>query len=246
MGNEARTQLPARRCLGARGAEPALPGRELAEAAAGGEWDEAAGEILAALGLALRRSPRRRAIPQALPPPARPTPRVLLVPTRAPARPVTRGHAPARRAPEPACSPYEGVWAAESDGVQPLLFVNPCSMEVERFMRSCGLGRPRGHQRAPRPRRDRVRAPRAPGPARGRRPRLPRAPRTAPASPGGSPAAAYGGLPLRGTAPMPASAERLAAEALSLHRAAAASTGAPPAGRCQTGRFQPSFHPFNQ
>ena len=27
------------------------PGSELAEAAAGGEWDEAAGEILAALGL---------------------------------------------------------------------------------------------------------------------------------------------------------------------------------------------------
>ena len=39
---------------------------------------------------------------------------------------------------------YEGVWAAEADGVQPLLFVNPRSMEVERFMRSCGLGRPEG------------------------------------------------------------------------------------------------------
>lgn len=47
-------------------------------------------------------------------------------------------------APEPACSPYEGVWRAADDGVQPLLFVNPHSMEVERFCRSCGLGRPEG------------------------------------------------------------------------------------------------------
>ena len=41
-------------------------------------------------------------------------------------------------------SPYEGVWRAADDGVQALLFVNPHSMEVERFMRSCGLGRPEG------------------------------------------------------------------------------------------------------
>ncbi|MEI3231974.1 MAG: molecular chaperone TorD family protein [Gordonibacter pamelaeae] len=47
-------------------------------------------------------------------------------------------------APEPAVSPYEGVWRAADDGVQALLFVNPHSMEVERFMRACGLGRPEG------------------------------------------------------------------------------------------------------
>lgn len=47
-------------------------------------------------------------------------------------------------APEPVVSPYEGVWAALDDGVQPLLFVNPKSMEVERFCRACGLGRPEG------------------------------------------------------------------------------------------------------
>ncbi|MVN62794.1 TorD/DmsD family molecular chaperone, partial [Gordonibacter urolithinfaciens] len=47
-------------------------------------------------------------------------------------------------APEPAVSPYEGVWRAADDGVQALLFVNPHSMEVERFMRGCGLGRPEG------------------------------------------------------------------------------------------------------
>ena len=47
-------------------------------------------------------------------------------------------------APAPAVSPYEGVWRAADDGVQALLFVNPHSMEVERFMRACGLGRPEG------------------------------------------------------------------------------------------------------
>ena len=47
-------------------------------------------------------------------------------------------------APEPAVSPYEGVWRAADDGVQALLFVNPHSMAVERFMRSCGVGRPEG------------------------------------------------------------------------------------------------------
>lgn len=47
-------------------------------------------------------------------------------------------------APEPVVSPYEGVHRAAADGVQALLFVNPHSMEVERFMKSCGLGRPVG------------------------------------------------------------------------------------------------------
>lgn len=47
-------------------------------------------------------------------------------------------------APNPAVSPYEGVWRAEDDGVQPLLFVNPHSMDVERFLKQCGLGHPEG------------------------------------------------------------------------------------------------------
>ena len=47
-------------------------------------------------------------------------------------------------APEAACSPYEGVWRAKTEGVQPLLFVNPHSMAVERFCKACGLGRPEG------------------------------------------------------------------------------------------------------
>ena len=47
-------------------------------------------------------------------------------------------------APQAACSPYEGVWRATAEGVQPLLFVNPHSMAVERFCKACGLGRPEG------------------------------------------------------------------------------------------------------
>lgn len=46
--------------------------------------------------------------------------------------------------PEPAVSPFEGVWRAADDGVDALLFVNPHSMEVERFCHACGLGRPQG------------------------------------------------------------------------------------------------------
>jgi TorA maturation chaperone TorD len=47
-------------------------------------------------------------------------------------------------APDPAVSPYAGVWQAERDGVEPLLFVSKEAMAVERFMRSCGVGRPEG------------------------------------------------------------------------------------------------------
>lgn len=47
-------------------------------------------------------------------------------------------------APDPVVSPYEGIWRAGDDGVQALLFVNPHSMAVERFCKSCGLGRPEG------------------------------------------------------------------------------------------------------
>lgn len=46
--------------------------------------------------------------------------------------------------PAPVCSPYEGFWRAGDDGVQPLMFVNPHSMEVQRFCKACGLGRSKG------------------------------------------------------------------------------------------------------
>ena len=107
------------------------PGAELAGAVASGEWAEAAREIAGALGLELPEG-----FGEGRPGPSgsgdalhalRPEATRLLV-----------------GAPEPACSPYEGVWRAADDGVQALLFVNPHSMEVERFMRGCGLGRPEG------------------------------------------------------------------------------------------------------
>ena len=99
------------------------PGSELAGAVASGEWAEAACEIAAALGLALPEGFGAGASAEGL----RPEATRLFV-----------------GAPEPAVSPYEGVWRAADDGVQALLFVNPHSMEVERFMRGCGLGRPEG------------------------------------------------------------------------------------------------------
>ena len=52
---------------------------------------------------------------------------------------------------EPACSPYEGVWRAKAEGVEPLLFVNPHSVEVERFVKNHGFTRPEGYQRTARP-----------------------------------------------------------------------------------------------
>ena len=99
------------------------PGPELEGAVASGEWAEAAREIAGALGLALPEGFGAGASAGGLRPEA----------TR-----LCGG------APEPAVSPYEGVWRAADDGVQALLFVNPHSMEVERFMRACGLGRPEG------------------------------------------------------------------------------------------------------
>lgn len=99
------------------------PGPELEGAVASGEWAEAAREIVGALGLALPEGFGAGASAEGL----RPEATRLFV-----------------GAPEPACSPYEGVWHAADDGVQALLFVNPHSMEVERFMRGCGLGRPEG------------------------------------------------------------------------------------------------------
>ena len=110
------------------------PGAELAGAAAGGEWNEAAGEILAALGLSAE-------VPAAAGEggcEAAAGADALLHALRPEATRLFVG------APEPACGPYEGVWRAADDGVRALLFVNPHSMGVERFMRSCGLGRPEG------------------------------------------------------------------------------------------------------
>lgn len=191
------------------------PGAELAGAVVSGEWADAACEIAGALGLALPeglgeglsgRSGPGDASAEGL----RPEATRLFV-----------------GAPEPACSPYEGVWRAADDGVQALLFVNPHSMEVERFMRACGLGRPEGTNEPL----DHVAtecelmehlALRAAGAE---------PPEGAPAGadlPGGSPEAAYGAF-LEGHARawMPRFAERVAAESrVPFYRDAAAFLGA--------------------
>ena len=109
------------------------PAPELAGAAASGGWADAAAEVAAALGLAL---PGRW--DEGLDGYASRDPEELLHALRAEATRLFVG------APGPAVSPYEGVWRAADDGVQALLFVNPHSMAVERFMKSCGLGRPEG------------------------------------------------------------------------------------------------------
>jgi TorA maturation chaperone TorD len=46
--------------------------------------------------------------------------------------------------PTPMVSPYAGIWFAKQQNTEPLLFVNPESMAVERFYRSCGMGQPQG------------------------------------------------------------------------------------------------------
>lgn len=182
------------------------PGPELEGAVASGEWAEAAREIVGALGLALPEGFGAGASAEGL----RPEATRLFV-----------------GAPEPACSPYEGVWRAADDGVQALLFVNPHSMEVERFMRGCGLGRPEGTNEPL----DHVAtecelmehlALRAAGAE---------PPEGAPAGadlPGGSPAAAYGAfLEEHARVWMPRFAERVAAETRApFYRGAAALLGA--------------------
>lgn len=182
------------------------PGPELEGAVASGEWAEAAREIAGALGLALPEGFGAGASAEGL----RPEATRLFV-----------------GAPEPAVSPYEGVWRAADDGVQALLFVNPHSMEVERFMRACGLGRPEGTNEPL----DHVAtecellehlALRAAGAE---------PPEGAPAGsglPGGSPAAAYGAfLEEHARAWMPRFADAVAAESrVPFYRDAAAFLGA--------------------
>lgn len=106
----------------------------LAEAIASGEWGEAADEIAAALGLAWSSA----AAPGVAEAAALADPADIQKELRPEATRLFVG------APQAACSSYEGVWRATAEGVQPLLFVNPHSMAVERFCKACGLGRPEG------------------------------------------------------------------------------------------------------
>ena len=110
------------------------PDDVLVGAIASGEWGEAAEEIAGALGLAWPAD----GAPGAAEAAAVDDPDELKHALRAEATRLFVG------APTPVCSPYEGVWRAADDGVQALLFVNPHSMDVERFCKACGLGRPEG------------------------------------------------------------------------------------------------------
>lgn len=112
------------------------PTRELAEAVASGEWFAAAREICDAFGAELPEDFAEGVAPRegndAVSVDA------LFHTLRAEATRLFVGPG------EPACSPYEGVWRAKADGVKPLLFVNPHSMEVERFVKACGFTHPEG------------------------------------------------------------------------------------------------------
>lgn len=109
------------------------PEDDLAAALSSGEWAEAAQEVAEMLGFEL---------PASFELDAREgegrDPQALLHELRAEATRLFIG------APKPAVSPYGGVVRSHKEGVKALLFVNPYSMGVERFCRSCGLGRPEG------------------------------------------------------------------------------------------------------
>lgn len=103
------------------------PDETLVEAVSSGEWNQAAAEIWGALGLALPDGWDEG------------LGEVDIHDVRAEATRLFVG------GPKPSvCNLYEGFWRAKDDGVQPLMFVNPHSMAVERFCKSCGLGRSEG------------------------------------------------------------------------------------------------------
>lgn len=113
------------------------PTHELARAITSGEWFDAACEIGDALGVILPED-----FGKGLPSPSSSIEKVdedgFFHRLRAEATRLFMGPG------EPACSPYEGVWRAKAEGVKPLLFVNPHSVEVERFVKDHGFTRPEG------------------------------------------------------------------------------------------------------
>lgn len=111
-------------------------GDELTEAVESGEWTDAAKEIAELMGLEL--APEWADAVVRLAGLAGPGADGLKRSLRIEATRLFVG------APDPVVYPYEGVWRAVDDGVDPLLVVNPHSAEVESYMRACGLGRPAG------------------------------------------------------------------------------------------------------
>lgn len=100
------------------------PNEDLIESINSGEWISLAHELIAFFKLPLSDGWEKGLAP------------VELRPLRVEATRLFIG------SPKPVVSPFEGVWRAQDDEVQPFLFVNPHSMEVERFCSSCGLGHP--------------------------------------------------------------------------------------------------------
>ncbi len=114
------------------------PTPELAEAVALGEWADAALEIARMLGAEVDVA----GIEQAREHMGMPADELLSA-LRADA---TRLFLIGRT---PKVALYEGLWRARSDGTDVLLFVNPHSVEVERFVKKCGLVRAEGEANAP-------------------------------------------------------------------------------------------------
>lgn len=114
------------------------PSLDLAAMLVDGRWLEAAGEMAAESGIPWSRTEWESTLATGID--GTPTKRgeALTGSLRAEATRLFVG------APNPLVSPYESVWRAQEDGVKALLFVNPHSMDVERFAKECGLGRPEG------------------------------------------------------------------------------------------------------
>lgn len=110
------------------------PSPGLAEALASGEWASAARELAATCGWGLPSGLAEDAARDGNGLEA-PDPDALLHVLRTEATRLFAG------LPTPVVTPYEGVWRAKEEGASPLLFISRHSVEVERFMRACGIER---------------------------------------------------------------------------------------------------------
>lgn len=109
-----------------------LPDKQLAETLANGEYADALQETLSSLGIV------DEGFSESLHAYVRQDTEALFHRIRAEYTRLFVG------APHAVVSPYAGVYYAEKADVTPVLYVNKESMEVERFMAACGMGRPEG------------------------------------------------------------------------------------------------------
>jgi len=117
-----------------------LPASELIDAVSSGEWGQAGLEVAGVLGLSDNPDIRGE----------------LLDPLATACNPEALGRDDCLRklraeytrlfvyTPDAVVAPYESVWYAEEKGIQPMLYVSRTAMDVERFCKQCGLGRPGG------------------------------------------------------------------------------------------------------